>query len=348
MYTTPATTVGLASRAGAGLPLITGGCQCHTWCAEAAFDGVNAVALLTELCCGPCSYCGQSRFGARACLAAAALAGAPAAPAAGTSIRPAAVNAVISVTRRRVMVTLDIAGSFHRSPRPRGWRRRTGIEPADDATRRPPVLKTGGATRHPDASGPDPTAQTPASHQLVLFGGGATTGTGFSNQTWSWNGTTWTQLHPGTSPSGRDSFAFVYNPATRAVVLFGGFRGTGYAPGDTWSWNGTTWTQLSPAASPGVDLFAWQAAYDPASHQVVLFGGDGGGARPFLNGTWAWTGSNWSPLGAAASPPGRAYGTLTYDGADQRVVLFAGSERALQVFPSTIWSWNGSTWSRGT
>src|SRR5215468_6440938 len=162
MYTTPATTVGLASRAGAGLPLITGGCQCHTWCAEAAFDGVNAVALLTELCCGPCSYCGQSRFGARACLAAAALAGAPAAPAAGTSIRPAVVNAVISVTRRRVMVTLDIAGSFHRSPRPRGWRRRTGIEPADDAARRPPVLKTGGATRHPDASDPDLTAQARA------------------------------------------------------------------------------------------------------------------------------------------------------------------------------------------
>src|SRR5262249_48946477 len=120
----------------------------------------------------------------------------------------------------------------------------------------------------------------------------------------------------------------------------------------------TRWTQLSPAASPGVDVFAWQAAYDPASHQVVLFGGDGGGGRPFLNGTWAWTGSNWSPLGAPASPSGRAYGTLTYDGADQppltcggpaqRVVLFAGSGRALQVFPSTIWSWNGSTWSRGT
>ncbi len=36
-------------------------------------------------------------------------------------------------------------------------RRRTGIEPADDAVRRPPVLKTGGATRHPDASGADVT-----------------------------------------------------------------------------------------------------------------------------------------------------------------------------------------------
>src|SRR5262249_39276318 len=33
----------------------------------------------------------------------------------------------------------------------------TGIEPADDAARRPPVLKTGGATRHPDASADDTT-----------------------------------------------------------------------------------------------------------------------------------------------------------------------------------------------
>jgi hypothetical protein len=38
-----------------------------------------------------------------------------------------------------------------------GARRRTGIEPADGAARRPPVLKTGGATRHPDASSADVT-----------------------------------------------------------------------------------------------------------------------------------------------------------------------------------------------
>ena len=36
-------------------------------------------------------------------------------------------------------------------------RRRTGIEPANDAMRRSSVLKTGGATRHPDASGADVT-----------------------------------------------------------------------------------------------------------------------------------------------------------------------------------------------
>jgi hypothetical protein len=42
-------------------------------------------------------------------------------------------------------------------PVPGAMRRRTGIEPADDAKRRPPVLKTGGATRHPDASAAEAT-----------------------------------------------------------------------------------------------------------------------------------------------------------------------------------------------
>jgi hypothetical protein len=167
------------------------------------------------------------------------------------------------------------------------------------------------------------------------------------DDTWSWNGTTWTQLHPATSPSGRDSYAFVYDPATKAVILYGGFRGTGYTPGDTWSWNGTNWTQLSPASSPGTDVFAWQAAYDPASGQVLLFGGDLGGGT-FGNATWTWTGTNWRRLSPAASPPVRAYGTMTYDGADQHVVLFAGSESGLTVFPTTIWNWNGSTWGRGS
>jgi hypothetical protein len=59
----PAATIGDASSTGAGSPVITGGCQCHTRTGEAAFDGVNAVALLTESCCGSCTNWGQSRPG---------------------------------------------------------------------------------------------------------------------------------------------------------------------------------------------------------------------------------------------------------------------------------------------
>src|SRR5579859_2500051 len=103
MYTTPAATVGLASRAGAGSPLITGGCQCHTWLTEPAFDVVKAVALLTELCCGPCRYWGQSRSGA----ALAALAG----PAAGAIAAPARANAAIGSIARHREPVCEIIGS---------------------------------------------------------------------------------------------------------------------------------------------------------------------------------------------------------------------------------------------
>src|SRR3954453_10774795 len=60
MYRRAPTTVGLASSFGAGLPLTAPGVKCHTRRTDDAFAGVNAVAALTEACCGPCRYCGQS------------------------------------------------------------------------------------------------------------------------------------------------------------------------------------------------------------------------------------------------------------------------------------------------
>ena len=205
--------------------------------------------------------------------------------------------------------------------------------------------------QHP-ASSPSPRTGAamvydPATQQLLLFGGGSTPGAGFNNDTWTWNGTTWTQLHPATSPSGRDSHDFVYDAATTKAIMFGGFRGTGYSPGDTWSWSGTNWTQLSPPTSPGVDVVAWQGAYDAASGQLMMFGGDAGGKKPFLNSTWTWTGTTWNQLHPATSPPGRAYGSMTYDTATKQVVLFAGRANSPTTsFPTTAWAWNGTTWTQ--
>jgi hypothetical protein len=187
----------------------------------------------------------------------------------------------------------------------------------------------------------------PPKNELVLFGGRGP-GTVFGD-TWTRTRSTWTQAHPAMAPSARTGAAMIYDPASSQLLLFGGgaTTGTGYTPGDTWSWNGTTWTQLSPANSPGVDVFAWQAAYDAASHQVLLFGGGEGGGT-FGSNTWTWTGTNWSQLSPSAVPPVRAFGTMTYDSADHRVVLFAGSENALKVFPPAIWGWTGTTWGPGS
>ena len=59
----------------------------------------------------------------------------------------------------------------------------------------------------------------PATGQLILFGGfdGA-----YQNDTWSWDGTTWTQLFPATSPPGRYDATMAFDQATGQLILFGG------------------------------------------------------------------------------------------------------------------------------
>src|SRR6516165_1821464 len=97
MNTCPPTTVGLASRTDAGLPVTTGGCQCQAWRTDAAFDGVNAVARLRELCPGPCKNWCQSRSGgapsARPGLALACAACAACAACTGIAARPPRIRA---------------------------------------------------------------------------------------------------------------------------------------------------------------------------------------------------------------------------------------------------------------
>ncbi len=71
---------------------------------------------------------------------------------------------------------------------------------------------------------------------VVLFGG-STVGFGATdvNDTWTWDGTTWAQLSPVTSPSARWAHSFVWDPATGYGLMFGG-SASGSAVGDTWTW----------------------------------------------------------------------------------------------------------------
>lgn len=79
----------------------------------------------------------------------------------------------------------------------------------------------------------------------VLFGG--VTVNGYSNETWTFNGTTWTNAtsaNPYAKPLPRANAQMAYHTASTSVVLFGGL-GPISDFGDTWTWNGTAWTNLS-------------------------------------------------------------------------------------------------------
>jgi hypothetical protein len=56
-----------------------------------------------------------------------------------------------------------------------------------------------------------------------------------------------------------------------------------------------TWKQLSPATRPPACVGA-SMAYDPATGQLILFGGAINSGRKLFGDTWTWNGTTWSQL----------------------------------------------------
>jgi hypothetical protein len=158
-------------------------------------------------------------------------------------------------------------------------------------------------------------------------------------ETWSWNGSHWTLLHPATPAPAVENPSIAYDPATHDVVLFGGevvsdptsIPQPGASSGATWLWNGSTWALTATAASPPARYGA-SIAYDPELGATVLFGGVAGdlvqpptGTVTVFDDMWSWSGAAWTQLLPAALPPGRFFSQMTYDATRNELVLFGGS-----------------------
>jgi len=206
----------------------------------------------------------------------------------------------------------------------------------------------------PPARGYASLAYDPATKQLLLFGGSSSGNNGnWLNDTWSWDGSAWRQLSPAASPPARSYASLAYNPATGKLLLFGGYGPNNPTTnsqllGDTWSWDGSAWQQLSPTASPSARLEA-SMALDPATNQLILFGGSEGSTSNDLGDTWTWTGSAWQQLNPAASPPARQSAAVADDAATGQLLLFGGccASNGISGLGDT-WSWDGTsqTWQQ--
>jgi hypothetical protein len=139
-----------------------------------------------------------------------------------------------------------------------------------------------------------------ANGTVVVYDGAVNTtgGEEFVAETWTWDGTSWTEQAPATSPPPRGAAYMAYDAATGTVVLFGGSEAnTNCLLSGTWTWNGTTWTQQAPAENPGARTIGFGGvgmAYDAATGNAVLFGGYTTASRcrsdteTNLNQTWTW------------------------------------------------------------
>jgi hypothetical protein len=187
------------------------------------------------------------------------------------------------------------------------------------------------------------TAYDPATGQTLLFGGNGLVNDQPLGDTWTWNGNTWTELSPTTSPTARCSAAMAYDPATGQTLLFGGIDSNGYLD-DTWTWNGATWTERHPAMSPPARGSATMA-YDPATAQMLLFGGSNGSA--VFGDTWTWNGTTWAESALVTSPPGRDSASMVYEPGSAQIVLSGGVSSTTST-PNSLgdtWTWNGATWT---
>ena len=140
----------------------------------------------------------------------------------------------------------------------------------------------------------------------------------------------WTQLVPaGTSPPGRYQHSAIVDPARNRMIVFGGNAGGIPGNNDVWALSldgATSWSQVSPTGTPPTGRAGQSAIYDPVRDRMVLFAGYGGGAADEM---WALQlgAFQWSKLAPEnGGPSGRENHSAIYDPADDRMIVFGGSD----------------------
>jgi hypothetical protein len=185
--------------------------------------------------------------------------------------------------------------------------------------------------------------------EMVLFGG--STQRGIVNETWTWDGKSWTQHHPAVVPPARQEAAMAYDQARQRTVLYGGVGNATTGKGmvqlnDTWTWDGQSWREEHPTVEPlkiqEPGMSAMPLAYDPTSRLVIGFLVEPNPTqKPH---TFGWNGTTWQELHPGTQPPSMM-GSLVSDGTRLLYITQPyGTEGGRYV--SQTWAWDGRNWLR--
>lgn len=184
---------------------------------------------------------------------------------------------------------------------------------------------------------------------VVLYGGWTSPiAIGVANdETWEWNGATWTQRFPTTTPGGLFNYAMAFDQSRGRTVVYGGALTLAFpiAQNGTWEFDGATWTQIGTVGSPG-PLERASMSYHAASQRLVLFGGvDQAGVA--TDTTWLYDGATWTAANVpGARPPARTGASMVHDPLRNVCVLTCGMHPVTGLRFTDTWEWNGTAWSQ--
>ncbi|MEZ4366530.1 MAG: DUF4215 domain-containing protein [Kofleriaceae bacterium] len=220
-------------------------------------------------------------------------------------------------------------------------------------------------------------AYDPVRDVVVMFGGGRSSGNPApKNDTWEWDGSSWTQMAPTTVPPAVAIPMLWYSQVDHAVTLHVG-------DGNRWWYQDGEWTAVPlsasgpPAATDGmigaahdrqlllgstlwrfdVGTNRWAVApsvpaptrtlaagaFDHEQRAVMVFGGSELGVA--TDTLYAWDGTSWRQLPPTSPWPSARWGhAMTYDGWRRRLVLFGGEDAG--GARGDLWEWDGQAWTQ--
>lgn len=189
----------------------------------------------------------------------------------------------------------------------------------------------------------------------VMFGGGTNIFIGETpfNDTWEWNGSTWT-LRQGNNPTSpyqpppMESPRLAYDSIRKRTVLLGSSQHIGfdYRPiTNTWEWDGNNWSVHTNAPPPRVQS---AMAFDPIRGVTVLFGGSDYENNAYLNDTWTWDGTLWRRAAVTRAPTPRTEHAMAFDARRQVLILFGGFDGNIEAPLLDTHEWNGTSWRYAT
>jgi hypothetical protein len=165
-----------------------------------------------------------------------------------------------------------------------------------------------------------------ARRRVVLFGGGEPIGNIiWRNDTWEFDGTSWSQVPVTSPPQPRGFHGMAYDHARRRVILFGGDVQRA-AMNDTWLYDGVAWAQAFPPTSP-----------PPQDNNTLVYDAQRGRTILIGDSTWEFDGTTWSPIPPGVAPSLRYSTSAAYDMARGRVVLFGGQDVVDQLVTADTW-----------
>jgi hypothetical protein len=204
-----------------------------------------------------------------------------------------------------------------------------------------------------------------ATKQVVMFGGYGdptcpqTPVENSLNDTWTWNGSIWTEQRPATVPPQATDGCAAYDPASGHLIMFGGNNiiptAGGEAFSDTWQWTGANWVKLAPATHPPAAGQCYMTDDQARGDVVLLIYSAGTSSGEAAVQTWTWNGTNWSQ--DADLPVTDGLNPISYDPGSKDDLVYVGETGpCTTTSPTTsacpevdqLWAFDGTTWTKAS